>query len=239
MDELFENFGLKEAKEVLLKGCSAGGMAVYLHADYVGERIREHSSKVRYAAAPGAGMFLDQKAFLQNASFTTYLKWSYEAQNVSGSTNAACEAAHAGSSDGYLCYLAPHVLPYVSTPLFISNSLTDSCALEYLMEIGCDPLSPGNCSQGQLSYISQYRANMLGILEPVFKANSRHGGFLQSCWNHIVEDDSISWGSTRVQNQTQSQTFSAWWKGSGAPHTLVVDGEWGSNPTCSNLGGCD
>ena len=235
--DLAQRHGLARARDVLLKGCSAGGMAVYLHADYVGQRLAAIAPAARFAAAPGAGMFLDQNAFGQNASFSALLRWSWAAQNASGSTNAACEAAHA--ADAHLCYLAPHVLPYVQTPLFIANSLTDSCALGFLMELGCDPRAARNCSAAQLAYVSSYRAAMLAVVRPALAANARHGAYLQACWTHIVEDDAVSWSDTRVEGQSQRDTFSAWWRRDGSRKTVVVDGELGENPTCSNLGGCD
>ncbi len=252
LQDLRASLALAQAKDVLLKGCSAGGMAVYLHADHVGAQLQEwrssssssSSSALRYAAAPGAGMFLDQRAFAINASFSDLLLWGLEAQNASGSLSAACVgAARAGGGDPRRCYLAPHALPFVQTPLFISNALTDSCALSFLMELLCDPRQPGSCSAAQLKYVSAYRASMLGVVAPVLAANARHGAFLQACWTHIVEDDAVAWGSTLVQGQTQVETFAAWWEGGGGSgsgsRTVVVDGEWGSNPTCSNLGGCD
>ena len=35
MTELWNNYGLDKATDVVLSGCSAGGMAVYLNNDYI------------------------------------------------------------------------------------------------------------------------------------------------------------------------------------------------------------
>jgi hypothetical protein len=244
LEDLQATLRIGRAREVLLKGCSAGGMATVLHADAVGAQLAAWAAgagtALRYAAAPGAGLFLDQAAYNSSLSFSGLLLWGLRAQNASGSLGAACLRAHAAAGDGELCYLAPHALPYVATPLFLSNSLTDSCALDYLMELGCDARVAGNCSSSQLAYVAQYRANMLGVVAPVLAAGrGRHGAYLQACWTHIVEDDEVSWGSTVVAGQRQVDTFAAWWLGSGGAAAVAIDGEWGSNPTCSNLGGCD
>ena len=37
---LKDNFGLDKADTVLLTGCSAGGLATYLHTDYVHEQLK-------------------------------------------------------------------------------------------------------------------------------------------------------------------------------------------------------
>ncbi len=226
--------GLTRATEVLLKGCSAGGMAVLLHADFVRGLVREASPSARFAASPGAGLFLDRPAYQKNASFSSLLLWAAAAQNVS--VNAACVAAEA---QPLRCFLPTVSLRYVESPLFISNSLTDSCALEFLMELGCDARVSGSCSADQLAYVASYRAQMISEAEPALHRNAASGGFFQACWNHIVENDPKSWNGTLVEGQTQRDTFSAWWRGDGRARTVVFDGGWGSNPTCSNLDGCD
>ena len=237
---LASRHGLTSATEVLLKGCSAGGMAVLLHADFVGGLVRAASPSARFAASPGAGLFLDTPAYHANASFSSYLLWVAAAQNVSGSVNAACAASEA---QPLRCFLPTVSLRYVAAPLFISNALTDSCALEFLMQLGCDgrvaPGGAGACTAEQLGYVSSYRALMLREVKPALARNSASGGFFQACWTHIVENDPVSWNGTRVQGQTQAATFEAWWRGGSSVPTVVFDGEWGTNPTCSNLGGCD
>ena len=44
--------GLSKADEVILTGCSAGGLATYLHADYVASVIPQSA---KYHAIPDAG----------------------------------------------------------------------------------------------------------------------------------------------------------------------------------------
>ena len=44
--------GLNKADEVILTGCSAGGLATYLHADYVASVIPQSA---KYHAIPDAG----------------------------------------------------------------------------------------------------------------------------------------------------------------------------------------
>ena len=44
--------GLNKADEVILTGCSAGGLATYLHADYIASVIPQSA---KYHAIPDAG----------------------------------------------------------------------------------------------------------------------------------------------------------------------------------------
>ena len=101
------------------------------------------------------------------------------------------------------------------------------------MNLGCSPTKAGACSDAQVAYLQNFRAQMLALLEPVTRAGSKHGGFLQGCFVHVVEDTS-GWQGVRIAGQTQAQTFSAWLGGAdGASGALAVGDfpPW-SNPTC-------
>ena len=242
LDELVATENLASARAVLLKGCSAGGQAVYLHADYVAARVRAASPSARFAAAPGAGLFLNVTDFAGTASFASYYKWVAETQNVTASLNPACLSAFPVESR-WQCFLPVVALDFVNSSLFISNSLVDSCAALFIMDLGCDARVPSglplSCSADQLKYLSEYRASMIAVVSPVLARRSDYGAFLQSCWTHIVEDDGVSWNGTLVQGQTQAATFAAWWLADDSARTVVVDAtEFGGNPTCSNWGTC-
>ena len=147
------------------------------------------------------------------------------------STNDACLAARAVTNDTYKCFIAPELLPYIATPLFVSNSLSDAWQAGAIMGLGCSPNKAGNCNAAQMAYLADFRQNMLDLLEPIMAPGSPHGGFLQGCFVHVVEDVG-GWTSVRVGGQTQAQTFAAWLAGAGGK-SLVLDTfpPW-SNPTC-------
>ena len=60
LQTLTTRFGLGGAKEVILTGCSAGGLATYLHTDYVHASLRRLAPQLaKFRAAPISGFFLD------------------------------------------------------------------------------------------------------------------------------------------------------------------------------------
>ena len=59
LDYLERDFGLRTAENVLLAGCSAGGIMVFHHADYIRSRL-SYASK--FKAAPFSGFMLDRAA---------------------------------------------------------------------------------------------------------------------------------------------------------------------------------
>ena len=104
--ELFA-LGLSTATDVVIKGCSAGGLAVYLHADYLSDRIHAVNPAARVVASPGAGFFMDVTAFSGEKIYTPNYQWVFARMNTSGFVNQACIAAYAGTSDTWKCFMAP------------------------------------------------------------------------------------------------------------------------------------
>jgi len=232
--ELFK-LGMVGADTVVVAGCSAGGLAVYLHLDYVAAKIAAVSPATRVLGAPGAGFFLgEQKPYSGSGYLATY-QWVFNAHNVSAlvdgrsSTNDACLAQRTPTNDTWRCFIAPDLLPYIATPLFVSNSLSDAWQAGNIMGLGCSPNKAGACSDAQMAYLTTFRASMLAQLAPVLAPGSKHGGFLQGCFVHVVEDVG-GWSYVKIGGQTQAQAFSAWLAGAGAAAVDTFP-PW-SNPTC-------
>eukprot|EP01116_Phalansterium_solitarium_P002518 TRINITY_DN12574_c0_g1_i1.p1 TRINITY_DN12574_c0_g1~~TRINITY_DN12574_c0_g1_i1.p1 ORF type:complete len:428 (-),score=116.14 TRINITY_DN12574_c0_g1_i1:145-1350(-) len=232
-DQLYA-LGLKRAKTVVVKGCSAGGLAAYLHADYIRARVAAVNPAARVLAAPGAGFFLDVASYAGPHIYTPNYQWVFEAMNASGSVNDACVASYGPAGQAWKCFIAPYVLPFIKTPLFVSNSLGDQWQLYNIMNLGCNP-PDNNCNASQLAYFNNFRVQMIGLLAPVLESPA-NGAFLQECCVHVVEDVDGSWNGVLVQNQTQAQTFGAWLNDSTSFSSKAVDGPWNTNPTCARYG---
>ena len=73
---LSTQFGLAEADNVLLTGCSAGGLATYLHTDYVQTQLESKWAKsmTKYKASSISGFFLQHVTTLR-ASRCTRRRW--------------------------------------------------------------------------------------------------------------------------------------------------------------------
>jgi O-palmitoleoyl-L-serine hydrolase len=54
IDTMLAN-GLATASELIVKGCSAGGLATYLHLDYFASRVRSVNPTIRIVGMPDAG----------------------------------------------------------------------------------------------------------------------------------------------------------------------------------------
>jgi hypothetical protein len=128
--------------------------------------------------------------------------------------------------------MAQYTLPYIKTPLFVSNSLADSWQLSNIMDLGCDPASnKPPCSAQQLAYFVNFRQVMINALSPLLSSPTQ-GAFLQTCETHVVEDTDGSWNRTLVAGQTQAATFLSWYNGDNSKSHQAVDCAWPCNKSC-------
>lgn len=135
--------GASAASEVVISGCSAGGLAVYIHADYIASRL---PPTARVAAAPGAGFFLaDFPGIDGQLHYLANYQWVASAMNVTPSVDAGCTAFYAATPDQlWRCFTAPGTLPFITTPVFVINSLADSWQAGNIMAWpNCDPRGSG------------------------------------------------------------------------------------------------
>ena len=56
LEDLTTRYGMGTATDVLVSGGSAGGLAAFLHADYIRSQLSD--SVKRYKVAPGSGFFM-------------------------------------------------------------------------------------------------------------------------------------------------------------------------------------
>lgn len=238
IDTLLTDFGMNTAQNVVLSGCSAGGMSTFLNADRVGAQIAAANAGVRFVAAPGAGFILDFPSYAGNNIVEPAAQWIFDTMGWNASVSAACVSAHA--ADAWRCFFPENTIPFTRTPLFVSNSAADLAQMSVVMALPCDP-ALGNCNASALAYLSAFKAHMMQALQPAVNAGG--GGWLLECVVHMVQNVDRAWNGILVSNQTQAQTFVDWYYGGGQPG-VVVDSDWtdgagqpyGGNPMCGDYG---
>jgi hypothetical protein len=106
----------QNATEVVISGCSAGGLATILHTDHWRDRIvnasEQNGTAVSVVGMPDSGFFIEYDDF--DKRFETGLRSVFNEFNVSATANAACMADHQGAMEEYKCIFAevpPHPHP--------------------------------------------------------------------------------------------------------------------------------
>ena len=133
-----------------------------------------------------AGYFLDQpdaytgEYVYRNNFIGADPVWN---STASGGTNAACLAA-LPTNDHWKCLMAPYLVQYIKTPLFVMNSEYDAYQLPNIAFLPCVPTSTKPCAGNASGVIAEYGAAFRDAIKAVAKANPANGAFVDSCWVH-------------------------------------------------------
>ena len=223
--------GMGAASEVVLSGCSAGGLSTFLHAD---EWRAALPPAAKVAALPDSGFFLlvprrppplapffpplippttahclpslhRDYNYTQNMGYGQTMRWVFSRMNASGGVPAACVAAN--PADPARCIFAEHVAPTLRTPFFPMQSQYDSWQARNVL---------ANASSAPA--MNAFGALLRARLERSLLAPSPHNGvFLDACYHHCG-----NWGMT-IDGQTTAAAFGAWWDALG---TAGAKQEW-------------
>ena len=112
--DLASRHGLGTATDVVLGGCSAGGIAVFAHVDYVSRALETLSPSARVAGFADSGFYADVPYY------TTQKQFPFHAQNASATLSPECLGANAARP--WACLVAAVNAKYVRTPLFAWQS---------------------------------------------------------------------------------------------------------------------
>ena len=224
IDAVLEQIGAtKAAKNVLVTGCSAGGLAAFLHADYIRQQL-PHSNLQRFKVLPSSGFFLFHNSVYGEPIFEAQMKHVFEMQNVSTSLNQKCLAAMP-HHDAYKCFSAAATLPFIESPTFIYNSAYDEWMINCIVAvdkstgcrnaIGWEPCAKNlkQCDAMQLSTLHEHANAMLAEMARG-GAFSRPGNgvFIHSCWQHCMLNTEGLWGMLQIHNTTAKEAILAWWQ---------------------------
>ena len=226
---------------VLLTGCSAGGLAVFLHADRVREALPQ-ATVTKFKAAPGSGFFLHTLSVEGDDIYGWEMRQVYHMQNLSASLSVACQAAQP-RGEAWRCAMAPYAAAFVRTPLFVLDSAIDKWQMMcihaphaiaqdvevgYMSECGAAPSagacahtwgsSLGECTPSELTSVREYALTFGAQLAHtgILAGGAGHGAFITSCFTHcgFVGAD---WTQARLPLAQLSRSLGMPWPSPAAP----------------------
>eukprot|EP01084_Bolivina_argentea_P206409 352430_1 len=183
--ELIKTYKFGSATDVLVSGCSAGGVAVYEHALYI---LQNYVPKTaNYLSMPDSGFFLEVQ---DRGKFITANKWIYENMNTTASMNPDCLKAHA--DDPFQCNFAQNTVQYIDAPMFALQARFDAWQTTCILE------------SANAAKINEYGSNFTTVFMNSYlnggAYHAKHGAFLDSCHHHCGE-----WNDMHVDGMDQSQ----------------------------------
>lgn len=124
--------GLSNATDVVISGCSAGGLSTYLHADKWSAALAPYGARV--SAIADSGFFLDYNATGSDLTFPERMQWTFNTLNISASLYPSCLELYPGDQ-GWRCFMAQYAAPHIRTPLFALQSYFDSYQIGAIAQV--------------------------------------------------------------------------------------------------------
>lgn len=189
---LLLELGMARASTLILSGGSAGATGVFLGLDFVAGWL---PPGLRLLGAPDAGFFLDLPR-ASNASDFWYRQCFEAADAVWGGgaagtlSSPACLAA--AGAEPWRCYLPEFSLPFLKTPILVSNSAIDMWGLLNVLGLNCVPtmnnasfnhFSP--CGPAQWELLQGWWAAFHAKLAPALNSRN-HSAWIASCFVHEI-----------------------------------------------------
>jgi hypothetical protein len=233
---LIQTKSINTAKELVITGTSAGGLATYFHIDMISKLF----PNTRVVGIPDAGYFMDVSDIEGHPYIREKYQYVFKMQNASGGVNQACIAAYS-AADAWHCFFAPYTFPHVKTPLFIVNTPYDTWQLSNILVPPDDGQNWDSCINGQtqctneqLSTFQKFHDNVLLSFQSQGVLNRPgNGAFIPSCFIHALTIADFYWTTPKIGGSNMQTAVWNWYTGQRGSHFLV-DCDWPCNKDCSN-----
>lgn len=176
------SYGFGTATDLVVGGCSAGGLAAYIHVDYYAQQVPNAYTR----GIIDSGFFLDGNYTRDGkADYEWRMSNLYQFMNASAGISSECT-----SQLGYKCLFAYHLLPYIKTPVIALNSAYDAT------------MGDGACGHSGITFnwnnatsVNACGNYIRGLFNKLLAAPS--AAFIDSCQHHCGE-----WGDIKIDNLT-------------------------------------
>ena len=191
---LLQNYSFYLATDVILTGCSAGGLGVYFHSDYVYQLIARLKTNhgFNYMSMPDAGYFMQTDFDIKTMQFN----WYYG--NITMALNDKCVNYYYNISqnkdDIKQCMYAANIAPFIDTRMFALQSQYDS---NQIADLGPQ--------KDNVTFINIYGKNLTKYyIENYINTNDNHFGWLVSCFEHCIFGVE-QWNQITINGYTTAQ----------------------------------
>lgn len=184
--------GMNQATDVIVSGCSAGGLATFLHCDHWADAIKKANPSTKVACMPDSGFFLDEDRAPQYGSKMRNVH-RFQESSPAG-LNEACVAAH--GPDPEKCILAQWASEHIKTPTFPLQSVYDSWQTGNVLEVDAAPPT-----------VNQFGKNVTNLVKKLLLSQPQHGIFLDSCHHHCG-----AWNGPKIDGTNSSFALKDWYE---------------------------
>ncbi|KAL5849994.1 hypothetical protein ACOSQ4_008007 [Xanthoceras sorbifolium] len=228
--------GMRHAKQALLAGCSAGGLATILHCD---EFRKLFPRTTRVKCLSDAGLFLDI-IDISGVRTSRNKFWGVVSLQKVQNLPRTCTK----HLNPILCFFPQHSIASVKTPLFLLNAAYDTWQIQAsLAPPSADPHGRwhecrnnfAHCSASQIQFLQGFRNQMLYAVRGLSK-HKKNGIFINSCFAHCQTERQDTWfdqNSPSIRNKRIAEYVGDWYF--DRVNVKAIDCPYPCDNTCHNL----
>eukprot|EP01083_Nonionella_stella_P093308 261458_1 len=192
-DFMWNEFDMKSATDITVGGCSAGGLSLYLHNNWIYETYIAPNPSINFLGIADSGFFMEYEGL---GKFVTGMQWLYEMGNVTQDTmDTKCMEYYEGNE--WKCMFAQNNVQFMNENIkFLSfQSRFDRWQLQdELMNYTNDTAT----NEYGLNMTYYYLKNYLG-------ASQNRTAFFDSCMHHCG-----NWQNIHIDDMMQTQVMVNW-----------------------------
>eukprot|EP00435_Cladocopium_sp_Y103_P065211 s670_g27.t1 len=222
-----ERMGQQSATDFIVGGCSAGGLTVYLHLDYIRRLMPQH---VRVVGLPQCGMFMDQPDYTGKPSYSPLYANIFNLMGMAKSPSLHQGCVEKYPQEPWKCFMAQYVMPFIQTPFFAVNSFYDSWQFQEMLHLPGDCAFQQKCNRDERA--SQH--NLRDIMVMNFTSSAKNQSyFLYSCVSHCQYMNlDYGWLTLSVSGGTLQSAIRHWYFQKLTFHGVSILDEPNENPSC-------
>ncbi|CAL5208733.1 unnamed protein product [Lathyrus oleraceus] len=229
--------GMRFAKQALLSGCSAGGLATILHCDEF-RALLPRTTRVKCLS--DAGLFLNVVDVAGGRTLGNFFNGVVTLQGAQKNLPRAC----ANHLDPASCFFPENVISGIRTPLFILNTAYDSWQIQSSLAPPADDprgywhdcrLNHAKCTGSQMQFLQGFRNHMLNVVRG-FSRSNQNGLFINSCFAHCQSERPDTWfadNSPVIGNKAIALAVGDWYFDRAA--VKDIDCPYPCDNTCHHL----
>ncbi|CAO2184737.1 unnamed protein product [Urochloa humidicola] len=238
------SIGMSSADQVLLTGCSSGGLAVILHCDQLRAFFPPAGSgrQTTVKCLADSGLYLDAVDISGGRSLRSYFGEIVAMQGIAQNLPPACTAR----LDATSCFFPQNIINDMKTPMFILNAAYDVIQISLsLAPDGADPSgswracksSRSACNASQMNFLQGFRDQMVSSVQGFSRSRS-NGLFISSCFAHCQSEQLGTWnavpgGSPTIQNKGIAKSVGDWYY--NRAEVKAIDCRYPCDNTCHHI----
>jgi hypothetical protein len=239
-DFILSKIDIQNIENVVVTGCSAGGLATYSWSQYLSDFLTNLNPKIKLYALPDSGFFINHmNKKTKDNDYELKIKTLYSLVNQEVVPESSqCLKDNKGKEHN--CLFSEHLIQYVKVPLLVLQPSYDAWQLNNILGLDCSTNQTiKDCNNIDKLLAKEYHERHNSLLLDTLKKKDNISVWSISCVVHCFGDDALNsedWRIPESSSNSINKVVSDFLK-DNIQVNLIDNVYWPDNEKCSNNSG--